>query len=297
MTVASTRPASRLAPWFSLVKFGHSIFALPFALASAWLAAGGMPAPPTLVGIVVAAVAARTAAMAFNRWLDRRIDADNPRTRGRELPSGVLRPGAVLALVAIAALTFVAAAWWLNPLCGRLAPLVLLVLLGYSAIKRFSSAAHLVLGLALACAPLGAWVAVRGDLRGDLLPPLLLAAAVVTWVAGFDLIYACQDAGFDRERGLHSVPARLGVPFALHLSSTLHALTVVLLALLAWRAGLGMVFATFLAAATGLLVWQHRIVSPEDLSRVDVAFFTLNGWVSIALFGGTVLDLTLARGV
>lgn len=296
MTVLDTRAASRLAPWFSLVKFGHSIFALPFALASAWLAARGMPAPRTLAGIVVAAVAARTAAMAFNRWLDRRIDAGNPRTRGRELPSGVLRPGAVLALVGASATVFVAAAWSLNPLCGRLAPLVLVVLLGYSAFKRFSAAAHLVLGLALACAPLGAWVAVRGDLRGDLLPPILLAAAVLTWVAGFDLIYACQDAAHDRASGLHSVPARLGIPFALGLSAALHALTIALLVLFAWRGGLGLVFGLFLAAAAALLVWQHRIVSPTDLSRVDVAFFTLNGWVSVALFGGTLLDLALRGG-
>src|SRR5688572_15078030 len=230
-------------------------------------------------------------AMAFNRWLDRDVDAENPRTRGRELPSGVLAPGAVLALVVLASLVFLAGAWALNPLCLALAPLVLLVLLGYSAMKRVSAAAHLVLGLALGLAPLGAWVAVRGNLAGDLAPPLLLALAVLTWVAGFDLIYACQDEAFDRARGLHSIPARLGVARALRLSSALHVVTMLTLLLFARAAGLGWVFALVLGVVAVLLVWQHRLVSPRDLSRVDVAFFTLNGWVSIGLFLGTALDL------
>lgn len=280
-----------LRPWFSLVKFGHSVFALPFALAGAWLAAGGRPEWRVLGLVVLCAVSARTAAMAFNRWLDRRIDAANPRTRARELPRGVLSAGAVLALVVLAALVFLGAARALNPLCLRLAPLVLAVLLGYSAMKRFSAAAHFVLGLALALAPLGAWVAVRGSLAGDLATPLWLALAVLTWVAGFDLIYACQDEAFDRAHGLHSIPARLGVARALGLARGLHALTVLALALCARAAGLGWVFALALACAAILLVWQHRLVSPADLSRVDVAFFTLNGWVSVALFLGVALDL------
>lgn len=281
----------RLAPWFSLVKFGHSVFALPFALASAWLAAGGVPAARVLALIVLCAVSARTAAMAFNRWLDRRIDAANPRTAARELPRGVLSASAVLALTCVASALFVLGAFALNPLCGRLAPPVLVVLLGYSAFKRFSAAAHFVLGLALACAPLGAWVAVRGDLEGDLAPPLLLALAVLTWVAGFDLIYACQDVDFDRRAGLHSIPARLGVARALALSSVLHGLTFAALVLFARRAELGWVFGLALLVAGVLLVWQHRIVSPRDLSRANVAFFTLNGWVSLGLFAGLAADL------
>jgi 4-hydroxybenzoate polyprenyltransferase len=285
-----------LRPWFTLVRFSHSLFALPFALASAWLAARGVPEPRVLVLVVVCAVAARTAAMAFNRWLDRRIDAANPRTRARELPRGALAPGAVLALVALSALAFLAAAWALNPLCGKLAPAVLAVLFLYSATKRFTAAAHFVLGLALALAPLGAWVAVRGDLAGDLAPPLLLALAVLTWVAGFDLIYACQDEAFDRAHGLHSLPARLGAARALRLSSALHALTLLALALFAWRAQLGWIFALALLAAAVLLVWQHRLVSPTDLTRVDLAFFTLNGWVSVGLFLGLALDLHLGAG-
>jgi len=284
---------ARLAPWFSLVRFGHSVFALPFALASAWLAARGRPELSVLLLVVFCAVSARTAAMAFNRWLDREIDARNPRTRGRELPRGILRPGAVLFLVVVSSLAFLAGAWALNPLCARLAPLVLLVVLGYSAMKRISAAAHFVLGVALALAPLGAWVAVRGDLRGDLTPPVLLALAVVTWVGGFDLIYACQDEAFDRANGLFSVPARLGTARTLMLSALLHAATLAILILFARRAGLGWGFDLALAVAAVLLVWQHRIVSPGDLSRVDGAFFTLNGWVSVGLFLGLVVDLGL----
>jgi 4-hydroxybenzoate polyprenyltransferase len=275
------------------VRFGHSVFALPFALASAWLAARGAPEPRVLALIVLCAVAARTAAMAFNRWLDRRIDALNPRTAARELPRGVLSSGAVLALVAGAALVFLAGAWLLNPLCGRLAPLVLAVVLGYSATKRFTAAAHLVLGLALALAPLGAWLAVRGDFAGDLAPPLLLALAVLTWVAGFDLVYACQDEGFDRAHGLHSIPARLGAPAALRLARALHVVTFGALLALALRAELGWIFGLALAGAALLLIWQHSLVAPGDLRRVDLAFFTLNGWVSVALFAGTALDLAL----
>jgi 4-hydroxybenzoate polyprenyltransferase len=283
-----------LRPWFDLVRFSHSVFALPFALASAWLAAGGRPETRVLVLVVVCAVAARTSAMAFNRWLDRDLDARNPRTRARELPRGALSAAAALVLTAAAALAFLAGAWALNPLCFRLAPAVLAILLGYSATKRFSAGSHFVLGLALALAPLGAWVAVRGSLAGDLAPPLLLALAVLTWVAGFDLVYACQDEDFDRAQGLHSIPARYGARAALRLSSALHVVTLAALALLAWRARLGWGFDAALVVAAVLLVWQHRIVSPGDLSRVDLAFFTLNGWVSVGLFLGTVLDLELS---
>jgi len=284
---------TRLAAWLSLVKFSHSVFALPFALIGAWLAGGGAPAPRVLALVVLCAVAARTAAMGFNRWLDRDLDAANPRTATRELPAGVLRPGAVLGLVCLAAVLFVGGAFALNPLCGRLSFPVLAVLLGYSTFKRFHWAAHGVLGLALAIAPLGAWLAVTGSFDGDLAVPLLLAGAVLTWVAGFDLIYACQDAVFDARAKLHSIPARFGVPAALRLSALLHVLTVLLLALVAWRAELSWLFLAALGVAALLLVWQHRIVAPEDLSRVDVAFFTLNGWVSVGLFVGTALDLAL----
>ena len=282
-----------ISTWFSLVKFSHSIFALPFALMSAWIAAGGIPKPLTLLWIAFCAVSARTAAMAFNRWLDRDIDRLNPRTRSREIPSGVLKPKAVMTLVICSSLAFCAGAFALNPLAGRFSLPVLFVLLFYSAVKRFHWSAHAVLGLALGFAPLGAWVAVRGHLEGNLAPPLLLALAVWSWVFGFDLIYASQDADFDRGAKLHSIPAHFGVAKALWLSSLLHGVTVLVLFCFAWQAGLGWIFLTAVGIASGLLLWQHRIVSPGDLSRADVAFFTLNGWVGVGLFLGAVLDLAL----
>jgi len=282
-----------LTDYLRLVRFSHSIFALPFALASAWVAQGGVPEARTGALVVVCAVAARTAAMGFNRLVDRRIDAQNPRTVGRELPSGKLTPWQVGALVLMSSAVFVIAAFALNPLAGQLSMPVLAVLLGYSLAKRFTWAVHLWLGLSLALAPLGAWVAVRGHLDGDLLPPLALAGAVLTWVAGFDLIYACQDAGFDRERGLHSIPARFGVARALRASAILHGITVPLLIAFGLSAGLGVAFTAALLVTTSLLVWQHRLVRPDDLSRVDVAFFTLNGWIGVLLFVGVAIDLAL----
>lgn len=281
----------RITTWLSLVKFSHSIFALPFALMSAWLAADGLPEARVLLLVIGCAVAARTAAMGFNRWLDRASDARNPRTRQREIPSGALGAPAVLALVVVSCVLFVLGAFLLNPLAGKLSLPVLVVLLGYSAMKRVHWSAHLVLGLSLGLAPLGAWVAVRGNLEGDLWVPLSLAAAVLTWVAGFDLIYACQDADFDRREGLHSFPARFGLARSLKASELLHALTALGLVFLGLRAELGTIYFLSLAVVCALLVWQHRIVAPDDLSRVDMAFFTLNGWVGIGLFLGTALDL------
>lgn len=283
----------RLGDYLSLVKFSHSIFALPFAMQGAWLGAGGVPAWTDLAWIVLCAVAARTAAMGFNRLVDRRIDEQNPRTQSREIPAGVISPLGAGMLVVISSAVFLLGAWALGPLCLKLAPFVLVVLLGYSYFKRFSSAAHFVLGLALAIAPLGAWLAVRGDLQGDLLPVLFLAAGVLTWVAGFDLIYASQDADFDAGRGLHSIPAKLGLTKALRLSIALHVIAVACFAAQGYFGGLGWPFWVALAVAGLLLVWEHSIVSPDDLSRVNVAFFTLNGWVGVGLFLGVALDLGL----
>lgn len=282
-----------LGNYLAMVKFSHSVFALPFALMGAWLASGGIPDVRVLGLVIVAAVAARTAAMGFNRLVDRRIDAANPRTVEREIPAGVITPERATLLVIVASTIFVLASFELNSLCGMLSPLVLVVLLGYSFAKRFTSMVHLWLGVALGLAPPAAWLAVRGTLEGDLSAPLLLGAAVMTWVAGFDLIYSCQDAEFDAGRGLHSMPARYGVPRALGISKCLHVATVVLLAMVAWRAELSWIFGLGLVLAALLLIWEHSIVKADDLSRVNMAFFTLNGWVGIGLFVGTVLDLGL----
>jgi 4-hydroxybenzoate polyprenyltransferase len=283
-----------LREYLSLVRFSHSVFALPFALCGAWLASGGVPPPRALVLVVGCAVAARTAAMAFNRLVDRGIDARNPRTRARELPTGRVSAAAAAALVALASLAFVVLAFALNRLAGMLSVPVLAVLLLYSYVKRFSSSAHFVLGLSLALAPLGAWIAVRGSFGGGGTPSVLwLAGAVLTWVAGFDLIYACQDVEFDRSDGLHSIPARLGVARALRISSLLHAVTIACLVLVGIEARLSFIWWGAVVVAAALLVWEHSLVSKDDLSRVDAAFFTLNGWVSVLLFVGLALD----RGV
>ena len=286
--------------YLSLVKFSHSIFALPFALCGLWLGSGGVPPARALLLVVLCAVAARTAAMAFNRLVDREIDARNPRTAARELPAGRLSAGAVVLLVVVASSVFVAGAFALNRTAGMLAVPVLLVLLGYSYVKRFSPGAHLVLGLSLALAPLGAWVAVRGGspegLGAGLAPVLWLAGAVLSWVAGFDLIYACQDVEVDRAQGLHSIPARMGIGRALLVSSGLHVVTVLCLVQVGATAGLSFIWWAAVILAALLLLWEHSLVSKDDLSRVNAAFFTVNGWVSVLVFLGLALDRGLLGG-
>ncbi len=282
-----------LPAYLSLVRFSHSVFALPFALMGAWIAAAGPPRAGVLGWILVATVAARTAAMGFNRLVDRDFDAANPRTAKRELPAGRLAVGEVRLLVLGSSAVFCAAAFALGPLCGWLSFPVLAVLLGYSFAKRFTAAAHLVLGLALGLAPLGAWLAVRGSLAGDLVPPLVLAFAVLTWVAGFDILYALQDEEFDRRAGLRSIPARLGVARALTVSAWLHVGTFAALLVLARRLDAGPVFFAALLASGALLFYEHRIVRPGDLARLNTAFFTLNGWMGVGLFAGLALDFAL----
>jgi 4-hydroxybenzoate polyprenyltransferase len=282
---------SRIRDWLSLVKFSHSIFALPFALQGAWLASGGVPEWRVLAWVVVCAVAARTAAMAFNRWLDQDLDAANPRTASREIPSGKLSSAAVLGLVLISSGVFIGGSFALNPLCGKLSPIVLGVLLSYSAFKRFSWLAHAALGLALGLAPLGAWLAVQGDFEGTWSIVVWLAAAVLLWVAGFDLIYACQDADHDSEAGLHSIPARFGIARALWMSRAFHLGAVVCLVMCALTAERGTIYFAAIGLSALLLAWEQSLVRADDLSKVDMAFFTLNGWVGVALFLGLVLDL------
>ncbi len=272
-----------------MIKFSHSIFALPFALSGAALAAAQSGISGLqIVWIVVAMVGARSAAMGFNRLVDRRIDADNPRTAQRELPSGQVAPGAVVALVVLSSAGLLLAAWQLNPLCLYLAPLVLAVLFFYSLTKRFTWASHLVLGLSLGGAPLGAWIAVTG---GIALTPLLLCASVLTWVAGFDIIYACQDRDYDVQVGLHSIPARFGLERALHIARLLHVVAVVLMVLIGWHANMGWVYGIGVLVIASLLVWEHRLVRPDDLARVNMAFLNLNEIISVVYFVCTVLDL------
>lgn len=289
MNRSGTRPG--LGDYLSLVKFSHSVFALPFAIISLLLATHGKPGGLLIVQVVLAAVTARTAAMAFNRFVDRRIDAQNPRTAVREIPTGRVRPVQALGLTVLASAAFVAIAWWIHPLCAWLSPVVLVVLLGYSYTKRFTWACHLVLGLALGLAPLGAWIAALGSFEGILGIPLLLALAVLTWVAGFDVIYSCQDEGFDKGLGLHSIPERLGIAGALRVSALLHVLTLAFLVGVGIRAELSWFWWLGVFAAALLLIHEHRIVKPTDLSRVNAAFFTLNGILSLLLAALLGMDI------
>jgi 4-hydroxybenzoate polyprenyltransferase len=276
----------RVLDFGRMIKFTHSIFALPFALTSLVLASQGGLRPVTVLWVLVAMVAARSAAMGFNRLADQAIDARNPRTAGRELPRGLLSRGQVWAFVLVSAALLVVAAAQLNPLCLALSPVALAIVFGYSYTKRFTAAAHLVLGLALGVAPIGAWLAVRGAFAVE---PLVLALAVLCWVAGFDTIYACQDAEFDRREGLHSLPARLGVARALHVARGLHVLAVLCLGALYWLTPLHVLYLAGVAGVAALLGYEHTLVRADDLSKVDAAFFTVNGWVSVFYFVTTSL--------
>ncbi|MDB4980450.1 MAG: putative menaquinone biosynthesis polyprenyltransferase [Myxococcales bacterium] len=275
-----------------MIKFEHTIFALPFALAAAAIAARGHGLTVMrLVGIVVAMAAARTAAMGFNRIADRHIDARNPRTARRELPAGAVTLRAAWTLTLVSAAVFVGAAALLGPLCLALSPVALALLFGYSFTKRFTFLCHLFLGLAIAAGPAGAWIAVRGDFT---LAPGLLMIAVACWIAGFDVLYALSDRDFDRGAGLHSIPAKFGVTGALAISAGLHAIALGALLALAPTAALGLPYLVGVAVVAALLVYEHSILRPRDLSRLDAAFFTLNGYVSVAFFAATLIDV-LAR--
>jgi 4-hydroxybenzoate polyprenyltransferase len=274
-----------------MIKFSHTLFALPFALFAAFLAAGGWPSAAVLGKIVLAMVGARSAAMAHNRLADRELDAANPRTATRALPAGALSVGFVRLFLAASVALFVLAAASLNRLTFLLSPVALALLFFYSYTKRFTLLSHLVLGLCLALAPAGAWIAVRGSLGTT---PILLGLAVLFWTAGFDVIYSLQDEEHDRRAGLRSIPARLGAPAALVISAAFHLVMVVLL-LAVWRStGGGALFAVGIGATVLALAYQHAIVRPGDLSRVNAAFFTANGFVSLTLALCGIADV-LAR--
>jgi 4-hydroxybenzoate polyprenyltransferase len=282
---------ARAVTYGRMIKVSHSVFALPFAMAAAALAAGGAPSPRQVLWILVAMVGARSAAMGFNRLADHELDARNPRTAARELPAGLLTRRQVWAFVALSAAVLVVAAAMLNPLCLALSPVALLIVFGYSYTKRFTAFSHAFLGLALAIAPVGAWLAVRGELAW---PPIVLGLAVLAWVAGFDTIYACQDAAHDRSVGLRSLPARWGVRRALVAARGFHVAAVVLLAAVYVLVPLHPVYVLGVAAVAGLLAFEHSLVRHDDLSRVNAAFFTVNGWISIGYFACTLAAILMA---
>jgi len=275
-----------------MIKWEHSIFALPFALCGAMLAAGGLPTAHQVAWIIVAMVAARSAAMAFNRLADASIDAANPRTSTRALPAGQLTPAFVATFVVISSAVFIAAAAELNRLALWLSPLALAVLLLYSYTKRFTRWSHLVLGFALGIAPSAAWIAVRGSLDPRI---LLLTAAVTFWVAGFDVLYACQDFDFDRSSGLHSIPRYLGISRALWVARAFHLIMLLLLAALLATFGMGKLAITGVAVVAVLLAYEHSLVSAGDLRKLNAAFFTMNGVISVVFFVFVAGDLLLRR--
>jgi 4-hydroxybenzoate polyprenyltransferase len=275
-----------------MIKWEHSIFALPFALCGAMLAAGGLPSLHQLIWIIVAMVAARSAAMAFNRWADAAIDAANPRTSSRALPAGALTPAFVVSFVVVSSAIFVLAAGQLNRLALELSPVALAVLLLYSYTKRLTRWSHLVLGFALGIAPAAAWIAVRGSLDPRI---LLLTAAVTFWVGGFDVLYACQDLDFDSQAGLHSIPRYVGIRAALWIARAFHLVMVGLLITLLIVFGLGKLAVAGVLTVILLLLYEHSLVRPDDLSKLNAAFFTMNGVISVLFFVFVAGDLLLRK--
>jgi 4-hydroxybenzoate polyprenyltransferase len=273
-----------------MVKIEHSIFALPFAYLGMLWAAGGWPGWKIFLALTVAMVAVRSFAMAVNRLADLPIDSKNPRTLTRPLVTGELKVSETLVFIAVSALVFVGACWQLNSLCLALSPLALVWSALYSFTKRFTFLCHFFLGTVLGLAPLAGWLAVSPEIA---LAPVLLGLGVTFWVAGFDILYACQDAEFDRGEGLHSLPAGKGVPTALALSTFSHVTTAIFFLLAGWSAGAGLVYAGFCLVVAVILLFEHRLISADDLSRVNLAFFTLNGFVAVFLFAGAVIDTTL----
>ncbi len=281
--------AEKLSTTLAMIKFEHTLFALPFAFLGAILAANGLPSWWQLLWITVAMFGARSAAMTFNRIVDRDIDAKNPRTANRELPSGKLPIGFAWVFLYVSIGLFLIASYSLNWLTFALSPVALLFVLGYSYTKRFTAFAHVILGIALAISPSAAWIAVRGALDSEV--PVLLSVIVLMWTAGFDVLYACQDYEYDRKSGLRSIPARFGIKNSLYIARLFHVQSFVILVLLYFVTELGMLALAGVIAVGCLLIYQHTLVKPHDLSRMNAAFFTTNAFVSVILlatFGGSV---------
>lgn len=278
----------KIALLLEMIQFKLTIFAMPFAFTGAFLAGRVLPQWSVLAWVIVAMVGARTCAMGFNRIVDRKFDQNNPRTSARAIPAGAVRLSEAWTMVIVAGALFFFACRQLNTLTLQLAPFALALTLGYSLTKRFTSLCHLVLGVALAFSPLGGWVAVAGTLDHY---PYVLSLAVLFWVAGFDSIYACLDADFDKETGLYSLPSLLGKERAFRLAGFFHMLAFVFFLLTGLQAGLNIFYYLGVALAAGALVYQHRLVRPEDLSKIHASFFSMNGFISITIFAATWLSL------
>ncbi len=282
---------TRIKIILEMIKFEHTIFALPFAFTGALMAAQGIPSWSTVLWITVAMVGARSAAMGFNRWADREFDAENPRTKVRALPRGLVTPAQVILFTAASSAVLIAAAYKLNPLSFYLSPVALSVVFFYSYTKRFTFLAHVFLGLAIGLAPIGAWVAVTGRIEA---PALVLGAAVLFWLLGFDVLYALQDIDFDRKAGLHSIPQRFGVRRSLWIARASHALTMAVLFGLAMMLPLGGFYLAGVCVALLLIVYEHTLVREGDLTKLNIAFFNMNGYISVTIFLFTLLDTVLS---
>ncbi|MDI6728038.1 MAG: UbiA-like polyprenyltransferase [Thermodesulfovibrionales bacterium] len=276
--------------YLKMIKISHSVFALPFAFTGAILAASGIPSLKQVFWIAVAMVGARSGAMGLNRIIDRKIDAANPRTANREIPSGKIEVKDAVIFTFISLSVFVFAAYNLNPLCLKLSPIAIGVLVLYSYTKRFTWMAHFVLGIAISAAPLGAWIAIKGTFDLEIMP---LSIAVVFWLAGFDVLYALQDMEFDRSHGLHSIPQRFGIKRSLILSRIFHFITWSMLAVNGVFFNLNVVYWTGMFLVAGLLIYEHSLVKPHDLSKLNMAFFNMNGYISIAVFVFTLIALNM----
>ena len=277
----------KTALYLRMIKFSHSVFALPFALTAAFIAAKGVPPMNTLFWIIAAMVSARTAAMGINRIVDRNIDIANPRTVDREIPAGKIRVMEAALLVVVSMVLFVFSAYMLNPLCFKLSWIAIAVIILYSYTKRFTWFSHFALGITISGAPVGAWIAVTGGFDSGI---LLLGFAVVFWLAGFDMLYALQDMEFDRSYGLYSIPQRFGVGRTLWISRISHLLTWILLLLTGVYFNLTVPFYIGIAITGGLLVYEHMLVKPDDLSKLNKAFFDMNGYISLTIFFFTLIS-------
>lgn len=290
MTMTREQAFTRMKTLLEMIKFSHTVFAFPFALMGvvlASLASGHAPGFGQIFWICVAMVGARSAAMGLNRLIDARIDADNPRTAERHIPSGQVSAVEASLFILLATAIFLLAAWMLNPLCFKLAPVALALFVLYAYCKRFTHYAHVVLGLCLAAAPIGAWIALRGDIGW---PVIALGFAVLFWVAGFDIFYALQDYEYDVKAGLYSVPSRLGIDKSFTLVRVFHGLMLLFLLLVMPGSGLGWIYFAGVVVVAGLLLYEHSLVKPNDLSRLDAAFFNMNGYISVTIFVFTLVD-------
>lgn len=278
----------KIVVFMEMIKFSHTIFALPFALSGALLAAGGIPSAEKLFWIVIAMAGARTTAMGLNRLIDAEIDARNPRTASRAIPAGLISKGFTLGSILVSLALMLVAAARLNPLCLKLSPLAVFFLVLYSYCKRFTSLAHVVLGICLAAAPIGAWIAIRGSVEA---PALILGGAVLFWVAGFDILYSLQDIEFDRKAGLHSIPVTLGVEGSLWAARMFHLVMLALLLGLFITMRLGGFFMAGILVSAAMLLYEHWLLKDGNLAKLDAAFFNMNGYISIAILVFTAADV------